>query len=96
VHELTFNTNSPPHPPLSALTFDSILCSCIPGIPPDQQNLTFAGRKLAISTFQHHGEPLPVDAPLKTRLKGSPSSVQLYLPEIEVCGAPTARPLNLC
>jgi hypothetical protein len=37
-----------------------------------------------MSTFQSYGEPLPVDAPLKTCLKGSPSSVQLYLPEIEV------------
>jgi ubiquitin len=93
--ELNFNT-SPPPTPLSALTRSTILCSCLSGIPPDQQNLTFAGCKLAMSTFQHYGEPLPVDAPLKTCLKGSPSSVQLYLPEIEVCGASTARPLNLC
>jgi len=44
--------------------------------------LTFAGRRLASSTFRLYGEPLPVNAPLKDSVEGT--SVQLYLPKIEV------------
>jgi hypothetical protein len=54
--------------------------------------LSFAGRRLASSTFRLYGEPLPVNAPLKDSLElvaalstvDVGTSVQLYLPEIEV------------
>jgi hypothetical protein len=53
-----------------------------PGIPPDQQVLILASRRLAFSAFRLYGEPLPVNAPLKDSVEGT--SVQLHLPQIEV------------